>query len=89
MVPSRPTIGREEINSAITGLRHAACSRAARLLALMRVLVTLRAVPPVLAPPANEEDLDDPWWTYHIAQGRSADAQMSQFRARWLSERAP
>jgi tetratricopeptide (TPR) repeat protein len=41
----------------------------------------LDAIRPVLGPPADEYDRADPWWTYHVAQGRSAEAQLAKLRA--------
>jgi tetratricopeptide (TPR) repeat protein len=41
----------------------------------------LDAIRPVLGPPADEFDRADPWWTYHVEQGRSADGQLAKLRA--------
>jgi tetratricopeptide (TPR) repeat protein len=41
----------------------------------------LDAIRPVLGPPADEFDRADPWWTYHVAQGRSAEVQLAKLRA--------
>jgi tetratricopeptide (TPR) repeat protein len=41
----------------------------------------LEAIRPVLGPPANEFDRGDPWWTYHMEQGRSAEDQLAKLRA--------
>jgi tetratricopeptide (TPR) repeat protein len=41
----------------------------------------LDAIRPVLGPPADEFDRVDPWWTYHIDQGRSAEELLTKLRA--------
>jgi hypothetical protein len=41
----------------------------------------LDAIRPVLGPPADEFDRADPWWTYHVEQGRSAEVQLAKLRA--------
>jgi tetratricopeptide (TPR) repeat protein len=41
----------------------------------------LDAIRPALGPPADEFDRADPWWTYHVEQGRSAEAQLATLRA--------
>jgi tetratricopeptide (TPR) repeat protein len=41
----------------------------------------LDAIQSVLGPPADEFDRADPWWTYHMQQGRSAEAQLAKLRA--------
>jgi len=38
----------------------------------------LRAMDLVFALPAAEPERDDPWWTYHVAQGRDADALLKE-----------
>jgi tetratricopeptide (TPR) repeat protein len=45
----------------------------------------LRAIQQVLRPPADESDRDDPWWTYHTAQGRNADDLLAALRKPFLS----
>jgi tetratricopeptide (TPR) repeat protein len=39
------------------------------------------AIRPVLGPPADEFDRADPWWTYHVQQGRSAEERLATLRA--------
>jgi tetratricopeptide (TPR) repeat protein len=39
----------------------------------------LRELTQILEPPA-EEQADDPWWTYHIAQARNVDELLEQLR---------
>ena len=34
-------------------------------------------------PPAGHEERDDPWWSYHVAQARDADALLEALRARF------
>jgi tetratricopeptide (TPR) repeat protein len=41
----------------------------------------LDAIQSVLSPPADQFDRADPWWTYHVEQGRSAEAQLAKLRA--------
>jgi tetratricopeptide (TPR) repeat protein len=41
----------------------------------------LDAIRLVLGPPVDEFDRADPWWTYHIEQGRSAGEQLAKLRA--------
>jgi tetratricopeptide (TPR) repeat protein len=41
----------------------------------------LDAIQSVMGPPADEFDRADPWWTYHMEQGRSAEVQLAKLRA--------
>lgn len=41
----------------------------------------------VLAAPVENAARSDPWWTYHMGPGRSADALIADFRYRVASER--
>jgi tetratricopeptide (TPR) repeat protein len=41
----------------------------------------LDAIQSVMGPPADEFDRKDPWWTYHMEQGRSAEVQLAKLRA--------
>jgi tetratricopeptide (TPR) repeat protein len=43
--------------------------------------LALDAIRSVLGPPADQFDRVDPWWTYHMEQGRSADVQLARLRA--------
>jgi hypothetical protein len=47
----------------------------------------LRAIQQVLKLPAAGSDRVDPWWAYHIAQGRNADALLADLRRPFLAER--
>jgi tetratricopeptide (TPR) repeat protein len=41
----------------------------------------LDSIRSVLGPPVDEFDRADPWWTYHMQQGRSAEEQLANLRA--------
>ena len=42
----------------------------------------LRALEPMLALPTGEDDRSDPWWSYFLSPGRSADEAMTEARRR-------
>jgi hypothetical protein len=46
----------------------------------------LRALEQVFALPSDANARDDPWWTYHVAQARNADALLDELRRPFLSE---
>lgn len=37
----------------------------------------IRAIERAFQQSAGDEDGDDPWWTYHTAQGRGAEARLA------------
>lgn len=46
----------------------------------------LSAIQQVLRLPANEGERDDPWWTYHVVQGRAADTLLAEVHRVFLAE---
>ena len=40
----------------------------------------LRAMDRVLTLPADKDEREDPWWTYHVAQGRTANERLDTLR---------
>jgi hypothetical protein len=34
----------------------------------------------VLTLPADKDEREDPWWTYHVAQGRTANERLDTLR---------
>jgi len=45
----------------------------------------LQAIQKVLKLPAGDGDRDDPWWTYHLMQGRNTDALLAELRGPFLA----
>ena len=43
-------------------------------------------IAPVLALPADTGERNDPWWTYHVSPGRTAQADLDDLYSRFLAE---
>ncbi len=49
----------------------------------------LGAIRQVLNLPADRAERDDPWWTYHVSQGRHADALWGELRRPFMAAAKP